>query len=62
NGITTVDAANEFLQRYVYAYNSRFAVEPEDTDKVFSKLPGRAVPQDGDSTALPLGGNIFTVD
>jgi transposase len=39
NGITTVDAANEFLQRYVYAYNSRFAVEPEDTDKAFSKLP-----------------------
>jgi transposase len=39
NGITDIDAANEFLRQYIYAYNSRFAVEPEKTDKVFSKLP-----------------------
>jgi transposase len=39
NGINTVDAANEFLQRYIYAYNSQFAVEPENTDQVFSALP-----------------------
>jgi transposase len=36
-GITTIDAANEFLETYVYAFNSEFAVEPEDRDNMFSK-------------------------
>jgi hypothetical protein len=38
-GITDVDAANEFLCRYIYVYNSQFAVEPEDAENVFSELP-----------------------
>jgi transposase len=36
-GITTVDAANEFLETYIYAFNSEFAVEPEDKDNMFSR-------------------------
>ena len=38
-GITDVEAANEFLERYIYDFNSQFAVEPEDAESVFSKLP-----------------------
>jgi transposase len=36
-GITTADAANEFLESYVYAFNSEFAVEPENAESMFSK-------------------------
>jgi hypothetical protein len=38
-GITTLDAANEFLERYIYAYNSEFAVEPSDADSAFLPAP-----------------------
>ncbi|MDR0434095.1 MAG: ISNCY family transposase [Gracilibacteraceae bacterium] len=38
NGITTMEEANEFLERYVYAFNSMFAVEPENAESVFRKL------------------------
>jgi hypothetical protein len=37
-GIGTVEAANEFLQQYVYAFNSNFAVEPENAQSAFRKL------------------------
>jgi transposase len=37
-GIATVDTANEFLANYLYAFNSEFAVEPEESDSMFSKL------------------------
>jgi transposase len=33
--ITTIDAANEFLKIYIYAFNSEFAVEPQETDNMF---------------------------
>ena len=36
-GITTIDAANEFLETYIYAFNSEFAVEPELADSMFHK-------------------------
>jgi transposase len=36
-GITTVDAANEFLESYIYMFNSEFAVEPESAESMFSK-------------------------
>jgi transposase len=36
-GITTIEAANEFLKSYIYAFNSAFAVEPEDPDNMFRK-------------------------
>lgn len=36
--IKTIDAANEFLKTYIYAYNSEFAVEPENADNMFAKL------------------------
>jgi transposase len=35
--ITTIDAANEFLKTYIYAFNSEFAVEPQDSDNMFVK-------------------------
>ena len=38
-GITTVEEANAFLERYIYDFNSQFAVEPEDAESVFRKLP-----------------------
>jgi transposase len=38
-GIASIEAANEFLETYIYAFNSQFAVEPEDTESVFGKLP-----------------------
>jgi transposase len=38
NGITTIAEANEFLERYIYAFNSAFAVEPENADSAFRKL------------------------
>lgn len=40
-GITTIDAANEFLKRYVDEYNSEFAVAPEDTESAYREVsPG----------------------
>jgi transposase len=38
-GITTIDAANEFLKSYVYAFNSEFAVEPENAANMFRRVP-----------------------
>jgi transposase len=38
SGITDIDAANKFLRSYIYAYNSEFAVEPEDCDNAFLPL------------------------
>lgn len=36
-GISTIDGANEFLETYIYAYNSQFAVEPSLADSMFHK-------------------------
>jgi len=38
HGIKDIDAANAFLSEYIYAFNSEFAVEPEDTDDAFLPL------------------------
>jgi hypothetical protein len=37
-GIRDIDAANEFLRSYIFAYNSEFAIEPEDRDSAFLPL------------------------
>jgi transposase len=37
-GIKDADAANAFLASYVFAYNSEFAVEPEDSESAFLPL------------------------
>jgi transposase len=37
-GIKDIDAANEFLKDYIFAFNSEFAVEPEDSDSAFLPL------------------------
>jgi len=37
-GIQDIDATNEFLQHYIYKYNSQFAVEPELSEKAFRNL------------------------
>ena len=39
HGITTIDAANDFLKTYPYAFNSVFAVEPENADSMFHRIP-----------------------
>ena len=36
--IKTIEAANVFLERYIYDFNSNFAVEPKDTQNAFAKL------------------------
>lgn len=36
-GISTIDDANAFLDTYIYAYNSQFAVEPSLADSMFHK-------------------------
>lgn len=36
-GISTIDGANKFLETYIYAYNSQFAVEPSLADSMFHK-------------------------
>jgi transposase len=36
--IRTIDEANTFLRQYIYAFNSEFAVEPQQTDSLFSPL------------------------
>jgi len=38
NGITDIDSANEFLKSYIFAFNSEFAVEPEECDSAFLPL------------------------
>jgi len=38
HGISDIDAANEFLSHYIFAINSEFAVEPEDTESAFLPL------------------------
>ena len=38
NNITTLEAANEFLSKYIYEYNSQFAVEPKDSGSMFIRL------------------------
>jgi transposase len=38
HGIKDIDKANEFLSNYIFAYNSEFAVEPEDCDSSFLPL------------------------
>ena len=37
-GITSVDDANRFLEGYIFAFNSEFAVEPTDADNAFIPL------------------------
>ncbi|MDR1069423.1 MAG: ISNCY family transposase [Gracilibacteraceae bacterium] len=37
-GIASLEAANEFLKQYVYAFNSNFAVEPRNAQNAFRKL------------------------
>lgn len=44
-GIKDMDAANRFLESYIYAYNSEFAVEPSDPDGAFRPL-GKVVDLD----------------
>jgi len=38
HGIKDIDTANAFLSDYIYAYNSEFAVEPEDSEDAFLPL------------------------
>jgi hypothetical protein len=40
NGIATIDKANSFLENYVYDFNARFAVEPEETQNAFRCMDG----------------------
>jgi len=37
--IADLDAANIFLEKYIYTFNSTFAVEPEKSDNMFRNLP-----------------------
>lgn len=37
--ITTIDAANEFLSKYIFEFNQQFAVDPENYDSAFMPLP-----------------------
>jgi len=37
-GITTIEAANEFLKTYPYTFNSVFAVEPENPVSLFERV------------------------
>lgn len=36
--IKDIDTANEFLKTYIFAFNSEFAVEPQDSDNAFLPL------------------------
>ena len=38
NGINDIEVANDFLSNYVFAFNSEFAVEPEDNESDFMPL------------------------
>jgi len=33
--ISDIDTANDFLENYIFAFNSEFAVEPTDSDTAF---------------------------
>lgn len=37
-GITTIDAANSFLARYIIDYNTQFSEEAEESDKAYREL------------------------
>jgi transposase InsO family protein len=37
HGVKTVDEANAFLETYIYDFNARFAVEPENAQNAFRK-------------------------
>jgi transposase len=39
NNINTLDEANAFLAKYIYKFNKRFAVEPENTECAFRPVP-----------------------
>ena len=41
NKITNIDDANKFLHEYIKIYNSKFAIEPNNKNSVFLKLPKR---------------------
>lgn len=41
NKITNIEAANEFLIKYIPKYNSRFSIQATDKNSVFLKLPKR---------------------
>ena len=43
HGITTVEEANEFLINYIPKFNLRFAVEPEDSELAYRKLPDNLI-------------------
>ena len=38
HGITTIEEANTFLEKYIYDFNVNFAVEPESAGNAFGKL------------------------
>ena len=38
HGIHDIDTANDFLNSYIYAFNSEFAVEPQDCENTFLPL------------------------
>lgn len=40
HGITTLEAANKFLETYIYEFNSQFAVEPANRESMFAKPEG----------------------
>jgi transposase len=40
NGITSMDEANAFLETYIFDFNARFAVEPENAQAAFGKMDG----------------------
>lgn len=42
-GITTVEEANEFLLKYISKFNLMFAVEPEDIELAYRKLPDNLI-------------------
>lgn len=39
--ITTIEQANEFLITYIKKYNSQFAIEPQNKQSMFLKIPKR---------------------
>jgi transposase InsO family protein len=38
-GVTNVEQANMFLTEYITSFNSKFAVEPEDSKQAYTQLP-----------------------
>jgi len=43
NGIKDIEEANKFLKRYIYTFNSEFAVEAEEAESAFMPLDERLV-------------------